>query len=177
MPQSRKRQTGKKRTQKSLYPNKRVAPKKGSDKRTRIIAIAVMAALVVGGALYFLSSGGFFQRAGTEVKKPSGLRYTDTTAGTGASPAPGKMVTVNYTGTLEDGTKFDSSFDHGQPYTFPIGRGKVIPGWDEGVMDMKVGGKRRLIVPPGLGYGPMGSPPKIPGNATLIFDIELLDVK
>lgn len=177
MPQSRKRQTGKKRTQKSLYPNKRVAPKRGSNKTTRIIAIAVMAALVVGGALYFLSSSGFFQRGGTEVKKPSGLKYVDIKEGTGASSAPGKMVTVNYTGTLEDGTKFDSSYDHGQPYTFPIGRGSVIKGWDEGLMDMKVGGKRRLIIPPSLGYGPMGSPPKIPGNATLIFEVELLDVK
>ena len=136
-----------------------------------------MAALVVGGALYFLASGGYFQRTGTEVKKPSGLRYIDLTEGTGASPAPGKTVTVNYTGTLEDGTKFDSSYDHGQPYSFPIGRGAVIKGWDEGLMDMKVGGKRRLIIPPALGYGAMGSPPKIPANATLIFEVELLDVK
>lgn len=177
MPQSRKRQTGKKRTQKSLYSNKRVAAKKGTDKRTRIIAIAVMAALVVGGALYFLSSSGLFQRGGAEVKKPSGLKYVDLVEGTGATPALGKVVTVNYTGTLENGTKFDSSYDHGKPYSFPIGLGKVIKGWDEGLMDMKVGGKRHLIIPPNLGYGPVGSPPNIPGNSTLIFDVELLDVK
>ena len=86
------------------------------------------------------------------------------------------MVTVHYTGTLQNGKKFDSSVDRGQPFQFAIGTGRVIKGWDEGVMTMKVGGKRRLIVPPELGYGALGRRPTIPGNSTLIFEVELLGV-
>ena len=86
------------------------------------------------------------------------------------------MVTVHYTGTLENGTKFDSSVDKGQPYPFRIGTGVVIKGWDEGIMTMKAGGKRRLIIPAELGYGAAGNPPKIPPNATLLFEVELLSV-
>lgn len=107
---------------------------------------------------------------------PSGLSYTDLVAGAGASPTSGKNVTVHYTGWLEDGTKFDSSVDRGQPFTFRIGAGEVIPGWDEGVMSMKVGGKRKLIIPSQLGYGASGAGGVIPPNATLIFEVELLDV-
>lgn len=110
------------------------------------------------------------------VKTPSGLSYTDLVKGTGASPTSGKNVTVHYTGWLENGTKFDSSVDHGQPFTFRIGAGEVIPGWDEGVMSMKVGGKRKLVIPPQLGYGAAGAGGVIPPNATLIFEVELLDV-
>lgn len=87
------------------------------------------------------------------------------------------MVTVHYTGTLENGTKFDSSVDRGQPFIFPIGVGKVIKGWDEGVMTMKVGGKRKLIIPASLGYGAKGAGGVVPPNATLIFEVELLGVK
>ena len=102
----------------------------------------------------------------------------DTKVGTGASPTVGQMVSVHYTGTLTDGKKFDSSHDHpgGAPFEFPIGIGKVIPGWDEGVMTMKIGGRRKLIIPANLGYGVMGLGP-IPGGATLLFDVELLGVK
>jgi len=110
------------------------------------------------------------------VKTASGLSYLDITPGTGASPAYGKQVKVHYTGWLENGTKFDSSLDRGQPFVFPIGAGQVIPGWDEGVMSMKVGGKRKLIIPPQLGYGASGAGGVIPPNATLIFEVELLDV-
>lgn len=111
------------------------------------------------------------------VKTPSGLSYVDIVAGNGPSPTPGKQVKVHYTGWLENGTKFDSSVDRSEPFVFPIGAGQVIPGWDEGVMTMKVGGKRKLIVPPQLGYGAAGAGGVIPPNATLIFEVELLDVQ
>ncbi len=111
------------------------------------------------------------------VKSPSGLSYLESTPGTGSCPRAGKQVKVHYTGTLEDGTKFDSSVDRGQPFTFIIGVGQVIAGWDEGVLSMRVGGKRRLIIPPDLGYGPVGAGGVIPPNATLIFDVELLEVQ
>lgn len=109
-------------------------------------------------------------------KTPSGLAYVDMVVGNGPSPTAGKPVKVHYTGWLENGTKFDSSVDRGEPFVFTIGAGQVIPGWDEGVMSMKVGGKRKLIVPPQLGYGAAGAGGVIPPNAVLIFDVELLDV-
>ncbi|SNB45000.1 FKBP-type peptidyl-prolyl cis-trans isomerase [Geobacter sp. DSM 9736] len=111
------------------------------------------------------------------VKTPSGLSYVDLVTGTGAAPTPGKQVKVHYTGWLEDGTKFDSSLDSGQPFVFTLGVGQVIPGWDEGVQTMKTGGKRKLIVPPQLGYGAAGAGGVIPPNATLIFEVELLEVQ
>ncbi len=111
-----------------------------------------------------------------EVTTPSGLKYIDTKVGDGPSPEKGKTVTVHYTGTLKDGTKFDSSVDRGQPFKFVIGVGQVIKGWDEGVMTMKVGGKRTLIIPPELGYGARGAGGVIPPNAELHFDVELLGV-
>ena len=110
------------------------------------------------------------------ITTPSGLKYIDTEVGTGASPTTGQTVKVHYTGTLTDGKKFDSSVDRGQPFSFKIGVGQVIKGWDEGVATMKVGGKRTLIIPPDLGYGERGAGGVIPGNATLLFDVELLSV-
>jgi peptidylprolyl isomerase len=111
------------------------------------------------------------------VTTPSGLKYIDIVEGTGEMPQTGQTVTVHYTGTLENGRKFDSSLDRGQPFEFPIGRGRVIKGWDEGLSTMKVGGQRRLIIPPELGYGSRGAGGVIPGNATLIFEVELLGVR
>lgn len=111
------------------------------------------------------------------IETPSGLKYIDTEEGTGDSPTKGKTVTVHYTGTLTDGSSFDSSVKRGQPFSFVIGVGQVIKGWDEGVASMKVGGKRTLIIPPDLGYGENGAGGVIPPNATLIFDVELLGVQ
>lgn len=111
------------------------------------------------------------------VTTTTGLKYQDKVVGTGASPSKGNLVTVHYTGTLANGKKFDSSLDRGKPFTFVIGKGQVIKGWDEGVATMKVGGKRKLIIPPELGYGNRGAGGVIPPNATLNFDVELLDVK
>jgi len=107
----------------------------------------------------------------------SGLRITDIEVGDGAEATAGQTVVVHYRGTLEDGTQFDASYDRGKPFSFPLGAGRVIKGWDEGVQGMKVGGKRKLVIPPDLGYGARGAGGVIPPNATLIFDVELLDIK
>jgi FKBP-type peptidyl-prolyl cis-trans isomerase len=107
---------------------------------------------------------------------PSGLTIEDLTPGTGAEATAGKKVQVHYTGWLTNGTKFDSSKDRGDPFEFPLGGGRVIKGWDEGVQGMKVGGKRKLTIPPGLGYGARGAGGVIPPNATLVFEVELLGV-
>ena len=108
------------------------------------------------------------------VTTDSGLKYVDIVEGTGATPQKGQTVSVHYTGTLENGTKFDSSRDRGQPFQFPLGAGRVIKGWDEGIATMKIGGQRKLIIPPDLGYGSRGAGGVIPPNATLLFDVELL---
>ena len=121
------------------------------------------------------------QPAGTVMTTPSGLQIKDTKVGTGASPKTGQICVMHYTGWLYEngakGKKFDSSVDRGQPFEFPIGMHRVIAGWDEGVATMKVGGKRTLIIPPELGYGARGAGGVIPPNATLIFDVELLEIK
>ncbi|ABG50757.1 Peptidylprolyl isomerase [Trichodesmium erythraeum IMS101] len=106
----------------------------------------------------------------------SGLQYVDVVEGDGATPQRGQTVVVHYTGTLEDGSKFDSSRDRNQPFQFKVGVGQVIKGWDEGVGSMKVGGRRKLIIPSDLGYGSRGAGGVIPPNATLIFDVELLRI-
>ena len=114
--------------------------------------------------------------ASSTVTTASGLKYEDVKAGTGDTAEAGKSVSVHYTGWLTNGTKFDSSKDRGQPFEFPLGGGRVIRGWDEGVQGMKVGGVRKLTIPPELGYGARGAGGVIPPNATLVFEVELLKV-
>ncbi len=111
------------------------------------------------------------------TKTPSGLRYQDVTVGQGTEATAEKTVSVHYTGWLPNGEKFDSSRDRDQPFSFTLGAGQVIAGWDEGVAGMKVGGRRKLVIPADLGYGTAGAPPAIPPGAILVFDVELLDVR
>lgn len=113
---------------------------------------------------------------GKVVNKPSGLQYVDVVIGTGPEVQVGAQVSVHYTGWLEDKTKFDSSKDRGEPFSFVVGQGQVIKGWDEGLVGMKVGGTRKLVIPAQLGYGSNGAGGVIPPNATLIFEIELLKI-
>ena len=137
------------------------------------LALLLLACLLVLAC----SSSGVGGTSGKEVTLQDGLKYTDDQVGSGAEATAGKTAVVHYTGWLSDGKKFDSSKDRGQPFSFPLGRGQVIKGWDEGVVGMKVGGKRTLIIPPELGYGARGAPGAIPPNSTLKFEVELLDVR
>lgn len=179
MPKSRKRKT---RRGTSSSRSTR-SSKKNSKQLTRAVVYVIIAAIAVAAVLFIVLRGGSSTPSpssvgevtgpGGEVTTPSGLKYLDEVVGSGASPRQGQNVTVHYTGTLENGTKFDSSVDRGQPYTFRIGTRVVIQGWDEGIMTMKVGGKRRLTIPANLAYGAAGRP-GIPPNATLLFEVELL---
>ena len=141
--------------------------------KTLAIILGVALVLSAAGYLYVNRSGS----GGKEVTTPSGLKYTESVEGTGPTPKRGQVVSVLYTGSLQNGTVFDSSAKHGgKPFDFPLGRGSVIKGWDEAIATMKVGGKRKLIIPPKLGYGEAGTD-NIPPNATLLFDVELVGVK
>ena len=132
-----------------------------------------------------LFSSGLSGQAGAQTKKEeekvittdSGLKYVELKEGTGPAAKAGDQVSVHYTGWLKDGKKFDSSVDRGQPFEFELGAGKVIKGWDEGVQGIKVGGKRKLMIPPELGYGARGAGRVIPPNSELIFEVELLGIK
>lgn len=146
-------------------------------KTVKFALIAVALAVL----FYDLPSTASAQGAANSVTTASGLQTKDIKVGSGASPKSGQTCVMHYTGWLYVGgkkdKKFDSSVDRGQPFEFPIGQKRVIPGWDEGVATMKVGGKRELIIPPALGYGERGAGGVIPPNATLIFEVELLGVK
>lgn len=145
------------------------------------IMIALTAALALVGA-FLPSNHAIAQTQGSSMTTTSsGLQFEDTVVGTGAAPQTGQTCVMHYTGWLyqdgKKGAKFDSSLDRGKPFEFPLGMGRVIKGWDEGVASMKIGGKRTLIIPPALGYGARGAGGVIPPNATLMFDVELLGVK
>ncbi len=154
-----------------MYPT--VTRPAAKNKNLRIVAIVLVLVLAAGFIGYTLINRG---KVASEIRTASGLRYTDIVEGTGPTPERGQTLSVHYTGMLENGTKFDSSYDRGAPMNFRLGVQPMIKGWDEGVSTMKVGGKRRLVVPPSLGYGPPGNPPRVPPNATLIFEIELLSI-
>ena len=147
--------------------------------RHTIITACATIALAIGSAAVLNTA--MAQSPAKPVTTSSGLQIIDTKVGTGASPRPNQTAVVHYTGWLytngAKGQKFDSSVDRGEPFEFPVGQGRVIKGWDEGVATMKIGGKRTLIVPPALGYGARGAGGAIPPNATLMFDVELLGVK
>lgn len=179
MPQSRHRKTTKaKKRPKGPYSGAKTPASTGSNRQARIIAIVIVLALAAAAIAYLIThrskTGG-----GPEVTTTSGLKYVDLAEGTGASPQTGQTVSVNYTGTLENGTKFDSSYDHpGQkPLEFQLGTPNIIQGWNEGITTMKLGGKRKLTIPPSLAYKAFGKPPDIPPNATLIFEVELVGIK
>ena len=144
------------------------------SRRSAVFTLAVISA---GAAL----NSPALAQTGKPVTTPSGLQIIDSKVGSGPSPKTGQTCVMHYTGWLYEngakGKKFDSSVDRDQPFEFPIGTHRVIPGWDEGVATMKVGGKRTLIIPPQLGYGERGAGGVIPPNATLIFDVELLGIK
>jgi peptidylprolyl isomerase len=147
--------------------------------RKILMAFGLMMPIAASGVAIADTGPGNFPADGKyQVTTPSGLEYTDVKVGDGATPKTGQDVTVHYAGYLLDGKKFDASRDHGgKPFTFTIGEGQVIKGWDEGVMGMKVGGERLLRIPPDLGYGARGAGGAIPPNATLLFDVELLGVQ
>ena len=151
-----------------------------------LIVIAIIAVIVVGALVFWQSAGQNKQMDNNQnnanimniIALPDGLKITDEIIGTGVEAKAGNAVAVNYIGTLTNGTKFDSSYDRGQPFSFVLGAGQVIKGWDEGVAGMKVGGKRKLVIPQSLGYGAQGAGNGvIPPNSTLIFEVELLSVQ
>jgi len=156
---------------------------KGSNKRILIFGILVL--IVFVGVVIFKVRLPKSQESKTlsipqekvMEEKQTELKIEEITVGTGDEAVAGKKVTVNYAGTLENGTKFDSSYDRGTPFSFNLGAGEVIQGWDQGVAGMKVGGKRKLTIPSSLGYGERGAGAAIPPNATLIFEVELLKVE
>ena len=141
---------------------------------SRILLAALVAVGFLSGPLPAAEKAKPMTAPANEVVTSSGLRYTDLKVGEGDEAKAGHVVEVHYTGWLQDGTKFDSSLDRKQPFKFQLGAGQVIQGWDQGVAGMKVGGKRRLTIPPGLAYGPRGAGGVIPPNATLVFEVELL---
>ena len=156
--------------------------------RKYLFVLVFLGILTVVGGVYIFRTGKSSNDSSFQPPLPSATIETamqpedkliiqDEKVGTGAEAVAGKKVIVNYTGTLIDGTKFDSSYDRNEPFSFNLGAGEVIKGWDQGVAGMKVGGKRKLTIPPSLGYGAQGAGAAIPPNATLVFEVELLKVE
>lgn len=143
--------------------------------------IALLALLAACGSRGDAPAPGFSAELGVDTTRmtraPAGFWYTDVAVGQGPEAVVGRTVTVHYTGWLPNGKKFDSSRDRGEPFAFTLGAGQVITGWDEGVKGMKPGGRRKLVLPPGMAYGEAGAPPDIPPGATLVFDVEVLKVE
>jgi FKBP-type peptidyl-prolyl cis-trans isomerase len=176
VPQSRNRKINKARKRPRVAHSVESAnPQPESGRNLKIGAIILVAVIAVAAAVYVITRRG--SQAGSEVTTPSGLKIQDLKVGDGASPQPGQTITVHYIGWLENGKEFNNSHTGGAPIDFKIGTGAVIKGWDEGVMGMKVGGKRKLIIPSELAYGSRGRPPTIPPNSNLTFEIELLGIK
>ena len=178
MPVSRQRKVNRARKR------PRVAPASGQvasslPEKSKGLNVIVLLLILIVAAGASVAAYMYVKRRGLtaqEITTPTGLKYTDLKVGDGRSPKIGQSVQVNYTGWLENGKEFDSSAKHGGPAQFSLGPG-LISGWNEALQTMKVGGKRRIITPPSLAYGPRGNPPTIPPNATLTFEIELLSVR
>lgn len=147
-----------------------------SRKNFNVKVLVIVAIVAVAAATIVYVVANRRSQAGNEITTASGMKYADLKVGDGATPRLGQRVQVHYTGWLENGREFDSSHRRGQPADFQLGPG-LIPGWNEALQTMKVGGKRRIILPPALAYGPAGKPPDIPPNSTLTFEIELLGVR
>jgi hypothetical protein len=185
LPQSRHRKIAKARKRPKAPGTGNTAvprPPTRNQRNVKTLAIVVMAALLLSVIGYIWSTRGGGSASGGGVGKEtttaSGLKYVDIVEGTGPVPQKGQRVSVLYTGSLQNGTVFDSTDKHGgAPFEFALGVGQVVKGWDEAIASMKVGGKRHLIIPPALGYGASGRPPTIPPNSTLLFDVELQGVK
>ncbi len=176
MPQSRHRKTNKARKRPRSAHSPTVTHSQSVKSRNlRIGAIILIVIVAVSAVAYVIANRG--TQSGTEITTASGLKYVDLKVGDGVSPRAGQTVTVHYIGTLENGKQFENSYESRIPADFRIGVGAVVKGWDEGLMSMKVGGKRKLTIPSALAYGQMGRPPDIPANATLVFEVELLGVK
>lgn len=164
-------------TKLNLREQRRAARVKRRRQQRLIVIISILVIVGAFAALIYYNITKDQRTAGEMITTASGLQYQDLTIGTGQEATDGDTVSVHYVGTLEDGTKFDSSRDRGQPFEFTLGEGGVIEGWEEGLLGMRVGGSRKLVIPPSLAYGSQAVGDIIPANATLIFEIELLGIQ